>query len=79
MRKKEFYGKDGIFLPFLTLFIMGYFDQNLIVCPWLENYNGSFEEYIEGVLLTRGIVRHYALYLCEIVRKTFKKITMTLV
>ena len=63
LRKKEFYGKDSIFLPFLTLFIMGYFDQNLRVCTWLENSNGSFEEYIEGVLLTRGIVRHCVLYL----------------
>ena len=66
-------------IVFLTLFIMGYFDQNLRVSTWIDNFNGSFEECTEGVLLTRGIVRHCTLYLCEIVRKTFKKITITLV
>ena len=61
---------------FLTLFIMGYFDQNLRVSTWIYNFNGSFEECTEGVLLTRGIARYCVLYLCEIVRK-LKKITVT--
>ena len=39
-------------IVFLTLFIMGYFDQNLKFSTWIDSFNGSFKECTECVLVT---------------------------